>query len=850
MKKSLLVSFLCALTLNITAQSLVVPKVATFDFHHPETLTPAVDFGNESVCDINKVNFVDREVSFQAQRTWKSFTPVINQNIKPDWCGLQIPSFSAIVVSVPEGCQLLEIDMCSMGYYDGTGGIKMDSSTPLGTIYFGLWKAYNDNDTIHGIQTMKFVNEAGHDGVVSGVKVTYLAPIDVLEYVNFSPAADAETDPFTGYEITFASNVTVNTDTTYLVTDADNQIVASLTPAVVNGKKVTLTPDKPITKAGSYKLVIPAGTIAATNGDVNKEWSFTFSVKDYPDTFIYSDINQPTGMVKELPAELVLTFPSQIGELVDVDGLKFTSNDGSRTKDVVFTVPAEDSTKLVLTLSEPVINRDTLTLSIPESSILAKDGFHYNPAFSLVYYIMAYDVPSEELVAQADSLLQLTGVGYPKTSSIERLALKEVVEGKDKSKQDYEDAIAAYLNTTDVVLPSYGSYYILTKMAKADSDQMSYLGYDGDFYVSAEEDAEHFLFVDVEGDRYIQMSDSTKKAVTLSKTVVAGDSLATFGLLDVVIDGFNDEIAGLGYHMTLTKSRDPKNMAVFAPVSGTLTDEMPELTITISQTQNITYHADKPIRLMLGEQVVKTITNPVVNGNKLTLQLGLEGTEAIDNYTVDIPKGAITYYSIDHEVEVPAMTADYGISKSYGFGSFLSTYSIFNLLSEDDYYAPEQLNDAAIMSTETDLFLNPESCVTRVLKSDGTTLFLGTLEKDAESSISTNQQSVLKFKFNVVFDRDNLPDGQYKFVIEKGSFGDSNYGQYLLDPTSLAKHDCYVLSGNGLVFNYKVDYDIATGISAVEAGAADNDIYDLSGRRVHASKPGLYIRDGRKVLVK
>lgn len=850
MKKTILVSFLSALVLNISAQSTVVSKVATFNFHQPETLSPAItDFGNESVYDVSKMTFVDREVSFSVRRTIKSLTPVLNQNIKPDWCGLQMTSFCDIYVSVPEGCQLTQIDMQSMGYYDLTGGIKMHPTTPQGTIYFGLWDALDENEElIHGIQSMHFTNEAAADAVISGVKVTYLAPIDVLEYLSFSPAADEETDPFTGYEINFASNVTVNTDTTYAVLDSLNQVVTTLTPAVINGKKVKLTPAKPLTQAGKYKLLVPGGAITATNGDVNKEWTFTFSVKDYADSFIYNDITLPAGKVKELPAQLVLTFPSKIGELSGVDELKFVSNDGSREKDVQFSVLESDSTQLVLTLTEPVTDKDTLTLAFPERSILAKDEFHYNPAFSLVYYVVGYDVPSDELVARADSLLQLTGVGYPKTSSEERLALAAVVNGEDQSLQDYETAIANYLNTTDVVLPSYGSYYILTKKEKANSEQVSFLGYDdGVFYASTELDAEHFLFVDVEGDRFIQMSDGTKKAVTLAKAV-SDDPLESFGLLTVTIDGFNDEIVGLGYSMTLTQSRDPKNLAVFSPIDGTKSDELPNLTITITQTESLLYHADKPIVLKRGDQTVKVITNPVIEGNKVTIRLNLEGTDNIDNYTVDIPKGALTYYSIDHEVEVPAMTVTYGISKSYGFSNFLYGYSLYNLMPMSYIYTPAQLNDIAIMSNETELFVNPERCIVRVLKSNGAVLFVGTLEKDENVPFETSHQSILKFKFNTPFDRTNMPDDTYRFVVEKCSFGDSNYGLYLLDPTSLEKNECYV--NPAITYEYTVNYDVATGISNVMSNTANHDVYDLSGRRVRATKPGLYIKDGKKIQIK
>ena len=51
---------------------------------------------------------------------------------------------------------------------------------------------------------------------------------------------------------------------------------------------------------------------------------------------------------------------------------------------------------------------------------------------------------------------------------------------------------------------------------------------------------------------------------------------------------------------------------------------------------------------------------------------------------------------------------------------------------------------------------------------------------------------------------------------------------------------------NGFPFN-----GTTTGIEQIEAGAdAKNAIYDLSGRRVNKAAKGIYILNGKKVLVK
>ena len=63
------------------------------------------------------------------------------------------------------------------------------------------------------------------------------------------------------------------------------------------------------------------------------------------------------------------------------------------------------------------------------------------------------------------------------------------------------------------------------------------------------------------------------------------------------------------------------------------------------------------------------------------------------------------------------------------------------------------------------------------------------------------------------------------------------YGENLLGSTS---------SAMGLVF----DYGEVTGIEGITTDGQKAEIYDLSGRRMAKAQKGIYIIDGKKVILK
>ena len=852
---------LLAAALSVSAQNPFIQKTATFDFHNYETLNPKVVFTNSTVCGMDDKTFVSDVVSFKAIRTDLSLSPVLNKNIKEGWAGFSFPSYAEMTVSVPAECQIEKIDFTVIGFYNGVSGLKVKStseSSVTGSYFQGLWNALDsEGNHIDGITSVTFTNLTGLDITFSGIEVSYMSPADVLTYNSVSPAIDEETDPFTGYTLTFAQGIIVDEDVAFNVTDNEDNVVSVLHPSLSDDRKeLTLTPDEPIVKPGSYTLAIPSATFKCVPANAvipdgqpvyeyNKPFELTFSVKDHEDSFNAENVVSVEGKVKEIPQTLTLTFPGTIGSTTLTTLSLMDSEEAvASTAEVTF-----DSNELALAFPAPITELGAYTLSIPENSVTDEDGSHYNKALTLTFEVMGYDVPSDELIGQARNLLALTGAGYPKTHSSARLALEGVVNDETSSLQQYEEAIDAFISTDDIAFPQYGKYYTFQRICDSGAGNL-HIGYSDDgFYTTDDEnDAEHFLFVDAEGDRYVQTTNGTQAAISLSKATNA-EPLKAFGLFDMSIDGFADDTARLGYKLSVTTSRDPNNEVAIYPADGTQTDDVPEVIITVDNVEKLTYHTDNPIRILKGGEEMNTVTDVIIDGNQLTFALSLPVTVEAVAYTVDVPKGAVTYYSIDHDVEVPAVRATYTLSYEYGFKSFTSKYILYYAPDPSLCYTPEMLENVTVSSNETELFVNPDFCKTYVMDLQGKTLFSGTLAKDNETDMDIDGYSNLKFQFNTPFTRSNMPDGQYVFHIEKGSFGDANFGEYLLNPVEKKKNECYVNTASN--FLYTVNYEQAMGITSTDADAHENKTFDLSGRHVIGDvKPGIYITNGKKVVVK
>ena len=107
----------------------------------------------------------------------------------------------------------------------------------------------------------------------------------------------------------------------------------------------------------------------------------------------------------------------------------------------------------------------------------------------------------------------------------------------------------------------------------------------------------------------------------------------------------------------------------------------------------------------------------------------------------------------------------------------------------------------------------------------------------------------MELKLDKVLNAQNCPNGIYWILIEPATFGDENFGKWV-SGEAIAKHECHV--NNKIIVTVEIDNTIS-GIRDVitTTNTSDDVIYDLSGRRVNnMTKPGLYIMNGKKFVVK
>lgn len=141
---------------------------------------------------------------------------------------------------------------------------------------------------------------------------------------------------------------------------------------------------------------------------------------------------------------------------------------------------------------------------------------------------------------------------------------------------------------------------------------------------------------------------------------------------------------------------------------------------------------------------------------------------------------------------------------------------------------------------------NPKARVELVEYSNNKLMGYGHFEADPEHTDNNNY--ALKLVWDHPIDMVHVRTTDYTFKIPEGAFGDSNYGKYLKNPSSVKSSDCTVND------SFTSTYSINTTLTGIRDINADDNaakvIYDLQGRRVErVTKTGIYIVNGKKTVI-
>ena len=147
----------------------------------------------------------------------------------------------------------------------------------------------------------------------------------------------------------------------------------------------------------------------------------------------------------------------------------------------------------------------------------------------------------------------------------------------------------------------------------------------------------------------------------------------------------------------------------------------------------------------------------------------------------------------------------------------------------------------------TGLVGNPKARVELVEFNNNSLVGYGHFEADPEHTDDTNY--ALKLVWDQPIDMVHVRTTDYTFKIPEGAFGDSNYGKYLNNPSSIKSSECTV--NDSFQRTYSINTTL-TGIREINTDTnAQKVIYDLQGRRVeHVTKAGVYIINGKKLFIK
>lgn len=397
----------------------------------------------------------------------------------------------------------------------------------------------------------------------------------------------------------------------------------------------------------------------------------------------------------------------------------------------------------------------------------------------------------------------------------------------------------------------------------------------------------------------------------IGKRLGAGDDVTAFSTVKsdgTIIEGetqaYFTDMASSAFLLTETAKPEivTKYTVTVYPESQGSIEDLEKIVITFPNVTAISYDQTKDITLT--SPAYKPIACAVsVEGNTVTLT----AAQSLRNgtYTLVAPKGAFTWSDGTETVTVPDITAQFTVYVADDYLADLNnlyrvTYtpnidtvnqldlnSICIELQHDDFTSVESYADPSADVLLTDNFyevnnkvyahgslsteVTPEQYVVLTLRHNGE--YVGDVAWHDESSyILTDQRRGYLLEGDVI-GNDTLTRNRYKHyltftprvdntVFRDGSLvanihfpeaaiGDATFKR-MLDGGNVKHSECHVTKP--ILLAYMVNSRLTpTGITEVasEAGTRAEGIYDLSGRRlVKATRPGLYIIGGRKVVVK
>lgn len=495
MKKHLFLflSLLCCM--GVWGQNL---ETAVFNFSDPASLnpSPASDFETSNTLKVSDKTFTANGVSLSFDDQTSPIGVTLQKFTEGAYAGTYwlMPHMNSYVIfKAPEGglIESIEIAQGSLrGNFSPAKGQKGDFDFSSSD-YTCKWTADGGS-----YQTVKFFT-SGSGSQFNKITVTYKPRKDVLTPTATSFDDGATVGSFSVLDLTFGSNVTLQSGVKATVASSDGKTSKDLT-AAVSGAKLTLSLAEAITDDGTYKLTVPAGLVANKDGQTNAALTYTFTVKKDRATFNPTGVSPQEGYQESMSLNepITITFDGLIGKVSDKP-LELKLN-GTTVNGVTFKI-SDDHKSIIGTFNVevPMTDFGTYTLTLPEGYVHnaaynIEDADRWNKAVTYSW-VVSNKKPDSETMKAAKALLAKEGVGYPTKDSEARKALADLVNAETTpSDDDLKTAMTNFYKESNVELPATDKYYKIYGVNEKGAKL--YLTYDGTAVNISSSEADAYSF--------------------------------------------------------------------------------------------------------------------------------------------------------------------------------------------------------------------------------------------------------------------------------------------------------------------------------------------------------------------
>ena len=899
MKKSLFVILLACVSAPGWAQ---IQRIAVFDFSQPLSLTPSITppEGNSNEVPVTDNVFSNGDITIDFewgnQGLGTSILNFTNPYTKEVTYYLKVCQQALMKVHAPG---IGRLDRVSFSEGSSVGDLRV-TDDELGSQEDGYKTWINDKE--QDIHDLIYKNSFSN-AQLKKITVLYTMPSTIL-----TATGDLENgsilEYFENMHLTFDRNMLVKDASKITLSDGTNCQTLS---ATVKDNVVTLSAASQIAKNGTYTLTVPAKSFVDKEGFENKEMKFSFVIKA---PFSPVSITPAAGTIETLPLTIAVDFGEKVGYVDEAASVKLLKdgNDYLTAK----AVKASD-TKVNFEIqgaAGAISKKGTYKLVVPANVVCNdKKGDaeweRYNKAFDVEYVVVG-----SAAYLKALKLLQNNSVGYPKVTSAAYVALNEVVGNEASTDAEFNAAIDAYYNETDILLPENKKWYKIASVNK--KNERKYLAVsnkqvllvdnidEASAFEALEDDRGVFTLGDAD-DNMLNVNGVTADAVSeVSKLTIAkldgsavqlesgdvfdadkalgtfsfkgsypsvtGSSSVAYALCNHADKKYQTEanVAAPYWQSSLTSAFafvEVEKPAAAIKTVETVYKLTPAivgsnadlLTLSFDGLTHVTVmsDADAYIADEKGNRVKDVAFTPVTGkDNQFTIALtDLEKA----SYQLVIPEGTFHYEKNNKEVKTQAIKESFTIGKngSPEDSNLISDYSIYQILPDISSFVKDvALNGFMIKNIGyyDGLVPNPDREVRLAVYDTNKTIRTGHFESYVDPEDPTTPTLLLVF--DTPIREGELKANSYAIVILKGTFGDTNFGKFLEDKTTTQASDCH--TNPRMTITIEVDNDKATGIEqVVNSTEKNNVIYDVQGRKVkQMNRSGIYIVNGKKFVKK